>query len=163
MSFMTLVILNQSTSHFFKDTASTVALREMFSVELKFMVDTLKVWVNKIIKPKFFELDYDKKLQKRKSSDRWNCLQYMWFSTWSLFWKWVVWSRSHFWASFFKKYLFSSWNEDLSAKNIFLEKGRNVYMKKWSLFYSNLISFCMTNKVKGIPISKKFIWILHLY
>ena len=66
--FFDQVILRQ-----LKDAASAVALREkctslaeMFSVELKFTVDTLKSWFNKIIKPKFFEIDYDKKENWRK-------------------------------------------------------------------------------------------------
>ena len=56
-----------------KDAASAVALREkctslaeMFSLELKFTVDTLNGWFNKIIKPKFFEVDHDKKSSWRK-------------------------------------------------------------------------------------------------
>ena len=51
-----------------KDAASAVASREkcsslaeMFSIELKFTIDTLKDWFSKLIKPKFFELDYGKK------------------------------------------------------------------------------------------------------
>ena len=58
-----------------KDAASAVALRkkctslaEMFSLELKFTVDTLKGWFNKIIKPKFFEVDHDKKSSWRKQN-----------------------------------------------------------------------------------------------
>ena len=61
--FFDQVILRQ-----LKDAASAVAFREkctslaeMFSVELKSTVDTLKAWFNKILKPKFFEVDYDKK------------------------------------------------------------------------------------------------------
>ena len=61
--FFDQVILRQ-----LKDAASAVAFREkctslaeMFSVELKFTVDTLKAWFNKRIKPKFFEIDYNKK------------------------------------------------------------------------------------------------------
>ena len=52
--FFDQVILRQ-----LKDAVSAVSFREkctslaeMFSVELKFTVDTLKVWFNKIIKPK---------------------------------------------------------------------------------------------------------------
>ena len=51
-----------------KDAASAVAMREKctslaekFSAKLKFTVDTLKASFNKIIKPKFFEVDFDKK------------------------------------------------------------------------------------------------------
>ena len=51
-----------------KDAASAVVMREkctslaeMFSEQLKLTIDTLKVWFNKIIKPKFFEVDFDKK------------------------------------------------------------------------------------------------------
>ena len=51
-----------------KDAASAVLVREkstslaeLFSVELKYTVDTLNEWFSKIIKPKFFELDDIKK------------------------------------------------------------------------------------------------------
>ena len=61
--FFDRVILRQ-----LKDPSSAVGFREkctslaeMFSVELKFTVETLKAWFNKIIKPKFFEVGYDKK------------------------------------------------------------------------------------------------------
>ena len=40
----------------------------MFSVELKFIIDTLKDWFTKLIKPKFFELDYDKKEEWKKQN-----------------------------------------------------------------------------------------------
>ena len=53
-----------------KDAASAVASREkcpilaeMFSIELKFTIDTLKGWFSKLIKPKCFELDYEKNNQ----------------------------------------------------------------------------------------------------
>ena len=68
--FFDKVILRQ-----LKDAASAVAFREkctslaeMLSVELKFTVDTLKAWFNKIIKPKFFDLDYNKKDDWRKKN-----------------------------------------------------------------------------------------------
>ena len=87
MNFTISVILNQNTFLFFdkvilrqlKDAASAVAFREkctslaeMFSVKLKFTVDTLKAWFNKIIKPKFFDLDYNKKdnWRKKKSTSK---------------------------------------------------------------------------------------------
>ena len=35
-------------------------LAEMFSIELKFTIDTLKDWFSKLKEPKFFELDYEK-------------------------------------------------------------------------------------------------------
>ena len=66
-----------------KDAAYSVALREkytslaeMFSIELKFTIDTLKSWFNKITKPKFFEVDYNKKesWRKKKSPNYQNCL-----------------------------------------------------------------------------------------
>ena len=71
--FFDQVILRQ-----LKDAASAVAFREkctslaeMFSVELKFTVDTLKAWFNKIIKPKVFEINYNKNDSwKKKSSYR---------------------------------------------------------------------------------------------
>ena len=51
-----------------KDVASAVlaqekstSLAELFSVELKFTVDTLNEWFSIIIKPKFFEIDSIKK------------------------------------------------------------------------------------------------------
>ena len=47
-----------------KDAASAVlsrekftSLAELFSVELKFSIDALKAWFNRIIKPEFFELE----------------------------------------------------------------------------------------------------------
>ena len=58
-----------------KDVASAVlcrdkctSLAELFSVKLKFTIDTLKEWFNKIIKPKFFEIDYSKKAEWRKKN-----------------------------------------------------------------------------------------------
>lgn len=58
-----------------EDAASAVSSRknctylaEMFSVELKFTIDTLKAWFTKLIKPKSFELDYDKKEQWKKQN-----------------------------------------------------------------------------------------------
>ena len=39
----------------------STSLAELFSVELKFTVDTLNEWFSKIIKPKFFQLDDIKK------------------------------------------------------------------------------------------------------
>ena len=38
-----------------------VSLAELFSVELKFTVDTLNDWFSRIIKPTFFEIDDVKK------------------------------------------------------------------------------------------------------
>ena len=56
-----------------KDAASAVSSREkcpslaeMFSIELKFTIDTLKDWFSKLIKSKFFELDYEKKQYWKK-------------------------------------------------------------------------------------------------
>ena len=52
---------DKTTFHQLKDAASAVLAREkstflaeLFSVELKFTIDTLKAWFGKIIKPKFF-------------------------------------------------------------------------------------------------------------
>ena len=39
----------------------STSLAELFSVELKFTIDTLKAQFRKIIKPKFFEINYIKK------------------------------------------------------------------------------------------------------
>ena len=68
--FFDRVILRQ-----LKDAASAVGFREkctslaeMFSVELKFTVETLKAWFNKIIKPKFFEVGYNKKDSRKKKN-----------------------------------------------------------------------------------------------
>ena len=51
-----------------KDAVSAVlarkkstSLTQLFSVELKFTVDTLNKWFSRITKPKFFELDDIKK------------------------------------------------------------------------------------------------------
>ena len=59
---------DQVTFRQLKDAASAVALREKctslaetFSIELKFTIDTLKLYFNKIIKPRFNELEYSAK------------------------------------------------------------------------------------------------------
>ena len=59
---------NKTTFYQLEDAASAVlaceksiSLAELFSVELKFNVDTLNEWFSNIIKPKFFELDDIKK------------------------------------------------------------------------------------------------------
>ena len=44
------------------------SLAELFSVELKFTVDTLKDWFSRIIKPKFFEIDAAEKQKFRKDN-----------------------------------------------------------------------------------------------
>ena len=44
------------------------SLAEMFSVELKFIIDNLKDWFTKLIKPKMFELDYNKKEEWKKQN-----------------------------------------------------------------------------------------------
>ena len=56
-----LCFFDKTTFHQLKDAASAVLAREkstflaeLFSVELKFTIDTLKAWFRKIIKPKFF-------------------------------------------------------------------------------------------------------------
>ena len=41
-------------------------LADICSIELKFTINTLKDWFNKLIKPKFFELDFDKKQYWKK-------------------------------------------------------------------------------------------------
>ena len=58
-----------------KDVASAVlaqekatSLAELFSVELKFTVDTLNEWFSIIIKPKFFEINSIKKQICRKEN-----------------------------------------------------------------------------------------------
>lgn len=57
-----------------KDAASAVlyrekctSLAELFSIELKFTIDTLKAWFDNI-KPNFFELDWEKKRDWRKKN-----------------------------------------------------------------------------------------------
>ena len=59
---------DQVTLRQLKDVTSAVAFREkctslaeMFSIELKSTIDTLKLWFNQIIKPRFFELDNNQK------------------------------------------------------------------------------------------------------
>ena len=66
---------DKTTFYQLKDAASAVLVREkstlltgLFSVELKFTIDTLNAWFGKIIKPKFFEIDYDKKQDFRKKN-----------------------------------------------------------------------------------------------
>ena len=63
-----ILLFNKTTFYQLKDAASAVlacekstSLAELFSVELKFTVDTLNEWFSRIIKPKFFELDNIKK------------------------------------------------------------------------------------------------------
>ena len=66
---------DRATLRQLKDTASDVLSREkstssaeLFSIELKFTIDTLKSWHTRIMKPKFFELDsYDKKEWRKKN------------------------------------------------------------------------------------------------
>ena len=59
---------NKTTFHQLKDAASAVlapekstSLAELFSVELKFTMDTLNDWFSRIIKPNFLEFDDIKK------------------------------------------------------------------------------------------------------
>ena len=60
---------DRTTLRQLKDTASAVlsrekctSLDELFSIEVKFTIDTLKSWHTRIMKAKFFELDsYNKK------------------------------------------------------------------------------------------------------
>ena len=65
-------LFDKTTFYQLKDAASAVLaqekstfLGELFSVELKFTIDTLKVWFGKIIKPKFFKIPR-KKIFERK-------------------------------------------------------------------------------------------------
>ena len=58
----------QVTLRQLKDAAFAVAfkekctsLAEMFCIELKFTIDSLKLWFEKVIKPRFFELEYTQK------------------------------------------------------------------------------------------------------
>ena len=68
-----------------KGAASAVLSRqkcttlELFLIELKFTIDTLRDWFNRIIKPKFFELDCSKKTawRKKKSSNQRNNISHM--------------------------------------------------------------------------------------
>ena len=66
---------DKTTFYQLKDAASAVFAREkltslveLFSTELKLTIDTLKAWFAKIIKPKFFEIDYAKKQDFRKKN-----------------------------------------------------------------------------------------------
>ena len=68
--FFNQVILTQ-----LKDATSPIlsrekcsSLAELFSIELKFTIDTLKDWFNRIIKPKFFDLDCIKKTEWRRKN-----------------------------------------------------------------------------------------------
>ena len=68
-----VLFFNKTTFYQLKDAASAVlaqekatSLAELFSVELKFTVDTLNEWFSIIIKPKFFEIDSIKKQIYRK-------------------------------------------------------------------------------------------------
>ena len=66
---------NNITLRQLKDAASAVlcrekctALAERFSTELKFTINTLKDWFNRIIKPKLFEIDCIVKTDWRKKN-----------------------------------------------------------------------------------------------
>ena len=81
---------NKTTFYQLKDAAFAVlarekstSLAELFSVELKFTIDTLNDWFSRIIKPKFFELDDIKKhIFKGKSNKSvQNNLFNLWVST----------------------------------------------------------------------------------
>ena len=59
-----VVFLNRTTFHQLKDAASAVLAREkstflaeLFSVELKFTIDTLNAWFSNIIKSKFLHVN----------------------------------------------------------------------------------------------------------
>ena len=71
----TLLFFNKTTFCQLKDAALAVlarekstSLAELFSVELKFIIDTLKDWFSRIIKPKFFEIDSAEKQKFRKDN-----------------------------------------------------------------------------------------------
>ena len=57
---------------------------------------------------------------------------------------------------------FNSMREDIEKVSLprksFPKKQELFRNKMVALLYSNLIPFCMTDKVKGVSISKKFIW-----
>ena len=81
---------NKTTFYQLKDAAFAVlarekstSLAELFSVELKFTIDTLNDWFSRIIKPKFFELDDIKKHIFKGKSNRsvQNNLFNLWVST----------------------------------------------------------------------------------
>ena len=66
---------DKTTFYQLKDTTSAALAREkltflaeLFSFELKFIIDTLKASFTKIIKPKFFEIDCTKKQDFRKEN-----------------------------------------------------------------------------------------------
>ena len=66
---------DQTTFHHIEDAADAVlarhqstSLAELFSVELKFFVDTLNACFNSLIKPKFLELDILKTQYYRKDN-----------------------------------------------------------------------------------------------
>ena len=85
---------DQVTIRQLKDAATAVAFREkctslaeMLCIELKFTIDSLKLWFKKIIKPRFAELEYTKKdhFRQKKSLCKKHALQHLWFSYGSLF------------------------------------------------------------------------------
>lgn len=60
-----------------KDAASGVLIKEkscsfaeMFCIELKFTIDTLKLWFNKAIKPRFFEIEYELRHNRRNKNPK---------------------------------------------------------------------------------------------
>ena len=81
---------NKTTFYQLKDGASAVlahekstSLAEIFSVELKFTVDTLNEWFSRVIKTNFFELDDIKTDKFKGKSNRsvQNNLFNLWVST----------------------------------------------------------------------------------
>ena len=68
---------DKTTFYQLEDAASALiarekltSLTELFSVELKFTIDTLKACFEKIIKPKFFEIDFAKKQDFRRKKKK---------------------------------------------------------------------------------------------
>ena len=63
-----VTFFDQVTLRQLKDEASAVAFKETWTslleiicIEIKFTIDSLKLWFNKIIKSRFYELDYSQK------------------------------------------------------------------------------------------------------
>ena len=89
-----VAFFGRTTFYQLKDAASAVlarekstSLAELFSVELKFTIDTLNAWFSNTIKSKFFDVNDIKKqifIKKKKKSNCTfqNSLLYLWVLAW---------------------------------------------------------------------------------
>ena len=210
-----------------KDVASAVlsrqkstSLAERFSIELKFTIDALREWFNRIMKPELFELDcFEKKALRKKnpmtkeitcvicdfslsaeaengwfehvakaehlflrnisSESEMKFMEILDIENYNEILYRILDLHHHFETAlqdgvindeirdFMLEDLcdtyetFSELRQDINKivvpKKHFSHKSHNFSEKIIAFLYSNMINFCRTTKVKGIPISKKFI------